>query len=414
MTMPFRFRQIAVFVLIALFLSGYCGVSSAQLTNKDLPDREGVKVGIGDLRLHGAFKLGEELETNIFLRPSDRKTDGISLINPSVGFELPLRNNMISADYDAGIFLYNQYSSQNHADHRMRALAEFNLSRFKIKVSEIGRIYTDRSADEISNRIKRGTNDLRAGIEGQFEKFGFDVGFSNKFDGYDSQVSIIRTLIYKDKNRFTNAIDATLSYRFRPKTLALVENDTGYLDYYHSPDVPNSFYNETLIGIRGEWFHRMNLNFKIGLRYQAYESSDIISDKRYIGPVFRGGFDYSVTDDDLIVFTLKRANYESTYQYINYYDANLVGLDYRHNFNDKIYGTLFGSYQLNLYPGETIENGETAKRYDNYLGGGASLRYDIRKWLSAEARYEYKQRICKFDVFDYVDHVVTIRGTAGF
>ncbi|MCX5667398.1 MAG: hypothetical protein NTY34_03690 [Candidatus Omnitrophica bacterium] len=61
-----------------------------------------------------------------------------------------------------------------------------------------------------------------------------------------------------------------------------------------------------------------------------------------------------------------------------------------------------------------MENGVTAKRYDNYCSGGASLRYDIRKWVSVEIRQEYTQKASKFDIFDFVDNVTSIKGTIGF
>ena len=115
-----------------------------------------------------------------------------------------------------------------------------------------------------------------------------------------------------------------------------------------------------------------------------------------------------------IVLAVERANYESTYANMNYYTINMACLDYRRKLNNKITGGLFGYYQYHTYPGETTENGVTAKRYDEYFGGGASLRYDIQRWLSLEGRYEYRQKISMFDIFDYTDNIISLRGTGGF
>jgi len=111
---------------------------------------------------------------------------------------------------------------------------------------------------------------------------------------------------------------------------------------------------------------------------------------------------------------LKRAIYESTFQNLNYYNVNYVGLDYRHYFNKKLLASAFGYYQINLYPSSATVGGVNDKRYDQFFGGGAEIRYDIRKWISVKARYDYKQRKSRFGTFNYIDNLVTLTGTIGF
>lgn len=402
----------AALSVAVLCLSVFCAASEAQLTNDDLPNRDGIKAG--ETIVHAAFKTEEQLDTNIFLADSDTKFDAITVLSPSVGIELPLRESSISADYQADIFLYGNYHDQNHVDQHLRGLAEINLSHYKITAEDDFRIFTSRAADENSIRLQRKINNGRIGVAAQFKLLGFDAGYTNRLETYDSDNVVYQSVTYEDKDRVSNIIDATVSYRFLPKTLVMVENDLGLIHYYNSSLPPDSYYDEALVGIKGEWFSRMNVNFKVGFRYQDYDNSDIMADKAYIGAVMRGGCDYHPTGDDVIVLDLVKTVYESTYSNMNYYDAALAGLTYRHNFNDKLSASLFGNYQLHLYPSQTTENGVAAKRHDNFMQGGASLRYDVRKWLSAEVRYEYRQRISKFDVFDYIDNVVTIRGTVGF
>lgn len=396
----------------AILLLFATSASWAQLVNNDLPNREGVKVG--NFILHSAFKASEDLDTNIYVNNSNKRADSITLINPSVGIEIPLRDNRISFDYDLGIFLYANYHGENHVDQRFRGLVEINLTDYKTSVNDEFRIYTDRASNENSVRIKRKINNLRAGVKAQFESLGFDLGYTNRFEIYDSNDISYQSITYEDRDRMYNIIDATISYRFLPKTLFLVENDLGFITYYNCSQVPNSVFDEALLGIKGEWFSKMNVNFKAGFRYQSYAESDIIADNAYIGFIMRGGFDYHPTVKDAIVLDLVRTPYESTYSDMNYYTANLAGLTYRHIFNKKLYFDLLGSYQLHQYPSQSTENGLTAKRYDNYLEGGAKLKYDIKRWLSLEAKYRYIQRISRFDIFNYIDNVITLSGTAGF
>ncbi|OGW83151.1 MAG: hypothetical protein A2987_04345 [Omnitrophica bacterium RIFCSPLOWO2_01_FULL_45_10] len=405
-------RRLLFFNITLVLLLANSPLARAQLANPDLPYREGVK--IKDVIIHSAIKTEEQFEGNIYLQDTDTKSDSITLVNPSVGIEIPLRRNRISADYDAEIYSYGSHESEDHVDHRVRALGEVNLADYKVSARDTVRIFIDRRADENSNRIKRQENTFRIGIEAKYERLGFDIGYTNKFEGYDSEEISFRSLTYSDRSRFVNIIDATLSYRFLPKTMALLENDLGFVTYHNSSEVPNSYYDEILLGMRGEWFAKLYINFKAGLRYQNYEDSNLIVDKDYVGLVMRGGLDYFATEDDTVTLAAERVVVESIYSNMNYYNVNALKLSYTHRFNDKVSATLFGIYQLNLYPAESTENNVTGKRYDNYLWGGASLRYDIRKWLSVEAKYEYRQRISRFDIFDYIDNLATLRGTVGF
>ena len=411
------FRYAAVITVSAFFLCAACGDSFARvmkkdLTNDDLPDREGVKVG--KMLVHTAMKVDEDLETNIYLANSDRKFDAITILSPSVGFELPLRENKIAADYQADVYLYGKYDTENHVDHHIRAIGELNATDYKFVVNDIYNVMTSRAANENSLRIRQYINDLRFGASAQFELLGVEVGYTNKLEAYGSEDIMVDQLTYEDKDRFNNIIDATVSYRCMPKTLLLLENDIGFIHYYNSSQPPDSYFDETLIGIRGEWFHRSNVNFRAGFRYQSYDTSDVFSDKPFVGPVLRGGFDYRPTDRDTVLINAERANYESTYSTMNYYTANMIGASYRHDFTDKISSSIFGSYQLHMYPSETTENGVTAKRYDNLYWAGASVRYDIRKWFSVEAKYQYTQKVSRFDAFNYYDNVASIKGTVGF
>ena len=92
----------------------------------------------------------------------------------------------------------------------------------------------------------------------------------------------------------------------------------------------------------------------------------------------------------------------------------LADVKYNHKFTDKVTAGVKGAYQLNQYPTSTTVNGENGKRYDNFYTLGTYLRYDIRKWISVEARYDYKQKVSKFDIYNYLDNLVTFRGTIGF
>jgi len=382
------------------------------LVNPDLPNRKGVE--FWKFRVHSAAKVEQQFDNNVFLSDSDTRYDFITVLSPSVGVEVKAGDHRFSADYEVSQFLYGTWHDQNHFDHRVRALAEIKLSDYKITVSDEFRIFTDRAADENSLRLKENTNDFKAGISAQFNKLGFDAGYINKLWTYDSHDLSFASLTWSERAFVDQSVYATASYRWLPKTYLLAGSDIGLVRYYETSQLPDSWYYDGLVGIRGEWTSKITVNLKGGLRIQQYDTSQLIAHKPYVGPVIQGGVEYRPTTKDTIILAVERANYESTYANMNYYTVNMVGLDYKHKFIKKVTGGLFGYYQYHTYPGETTENGVTAKRYDEFFGGGASLRYDVQRWLSLEARYEYRQKISMFDIFDYIDNVITLRGTGGF
>ena len=211
-------KQRLSIVVTVLFLMGYCNISFAELESEDLPNRTGFK--LGRALLHAAFNTQEELETNIFLAPKGR-FDSITLLNPSVGIEVPFRKNRISVDYDAGMFLYGRFKTENHLDQRIRGLAELNFTDYKLSLKDVYRDFTDRAADENSRRIQRKINTLRGGVKAEFGRLAFDLGYTNLIEAYGQKDdTVYNSITYGDRDRMSHILDLTGSYRFMAKTSA--------------------------------------------------------------------------------------------------------------------------------------------------------------------------------------------------
>lgn len=423
-----KMRNITTCIFAGLFLLVWCSSVNAEFTDYldepdmrgfttswrmragDLPDREGLKAD--PFLFHGAFKVKETFDTNIYLSNKNEKSDIITLLNPSVGVELPVYDHKISAEYNLNAYFFARHD-EDHIDHLVNGLAEINLTDFKITVSNIYRRFTHRAGSEDTNRIRQQHNALRAGISAEFDQLDFDVGYTFEIEDYLRDQIIFQTLTYKDKDRHLHIVDAKLAYRFLPKTSLLLENYLGFTNY-QSKLSSDSWYTENMIGLRGELDKDFTINLKAGFRYQGYEESRLTVDDDFAGFVARGSIDYTISDNDIISLGLERSIYESTYKNMNYYNVNFASLNYNHRFKKKITGTLFGAYQYNRYPSETTEGSKTGERYDHLFGGGGSLRYDMRKWVSLEARYEYQQRESRFPIFDFKDHLLSLRGTVGF
>ena len=411
-----RFTTVILSLILSISVPSQAQIlEDVKLKNIDLPDRDGVKLRDSNIVLHGAFRATEDLETNIFLTKDKEKFDAITSLNPSAGIEIPLGKHMLSADYMPSIFLYGRYPDENHTDHLARGLFEINFTDLKIRVLDIYRDYTDRAADENSRRVGRQENNFKVNLGAQFNKLGFDVGYGNIINTYSQKDDIVyRSISYDDKDRVTNAVDGAVSYRVMPKTSIFLEGDLGFINYFNSSLPPDAYYVNALLGVKGRPTNKIAANIKGGCKYQHFDKSDIFNDKPFFGFAASGGVEFLQTKDDLWKFGLESSVYESDYSNNNSYYGTLVDLRYSHKFNRKLSITPFGAYQLNLYPSETTEGSVTAKRYDNYFNAGCSLKYDIKRWASAEVKYAFTCRSSKFSTFDYTDNKVTFNGTVGF
>ena len=101
-----------------------------------------------------------------------------------------------------------------------------------------------------------------------------------------------------------------------------------------------------------------------------------------------------------------RANVESTFQGQPYYVTNYGGLEVRHYLGERLILRVRGLGGFNDYPYDTITATKVAKRTDTFIEVGASIRYQMKKWLAFELGYTFLDLNSNFDEFDYTDNRV--------
>ena len=390
---------------------------SPALQDPDLPNRKGYDLW-GRAKLHAAFKTEAQFDDNIFLENEGEDCDFLTILTPSVGLDIPFGDNKLSIDSETSVNIFTVHNDQSYVDERLRGVLEINWTDYKLFVTDVYKYFSDRSGSEDVNRIKRQNNFLRTGGAALFDQLRVDAGYTFGVETFMDD-SVIYTspqgeiMTYEDKNRFLHVFDLSASYRFLPKTSILLESFLGLLDYDSSKS-SNSWFTETMIGLRGDLRDDFTTSLSAGFRYQHYDDSDLTDSNDFLGFVARGGLAYRPSDDDVISLLIEREVYESTFTNLNYYLINHVGLRYSHFFNDKVSASGFGYFQFNEYPSDATVNGITRRRRDYLYGGGATLRYDVQEWITLEASYERRQRRSSFGTFNYGDNVVTLSATVGF
>jgi polysaccharide biosynthesis protein VpsM len=394
-------------------MMGY-GMSYAQMLSADLPDSKGIKIGESRARLHVGVKTTEMYDDNIYLSKDDKKEDWITIIEPMVALKAPLGDNLFTAEYKFSEYLYAKYDKESHPDHLAKGSLEINMTDYQLRFDEKYQRFTNRASMENSTRVRQQVNTARAGFSTiEYNKFGFDVGYTNKIEDYLSDQIIISNMKYKDKDRMSHIVDLQLLYKAAPKTTLIAQTDLGWIDY-DSKLNPDSFYVEPLLGVRGEITNKVTAELRAGYRHQEYDKSELVRNKDFGSFVARGGVRFQPTKDDMISADIERSSYESTYKDINYYTGTAGILAYEHKFSDKLSMTPYGTYAYHQYPEDTTEDSTTKKRTDKLYGAGIALRYILQDWLAFETRYDYKEKDSNFKKFAYKDNTVSVSATIGF
>jgi hypothetical protein len=389
--------------------------TTTELSNPDLPKRKGVEVG--NVVFHSAVSTGVTIDPNIYLASQDEKYDIINTLEASFGLEIPIQEHKISLDYLAQQYFFERYNFNDHLDQQVRGLLELNFTDYRVTLNEAYRKYEDLPGTDNTSRLKEDDNNVRLGVTHETDKFAFDIGYSNIVHHFFSDDPIFSVVTNKDRDYMLHVSDISVGYKILPKTSIVLENDYGFSEH-KSQNSPDYYFDDILIGVKGQLHPNLTTTLLAGWRYQYFNKSPILYDATASKFICRGAVKYAFSDKDVFDAAMERTVNDSLYQDVTYYTTNFLSLGYTHFFTDKLSSRLFTSYQRNMYPTETTEiiggNSKTAARNDNAYGAGINLHYDIRRWLSAEIGYEFKQADSNFVTFSYNDNIATFKVSAGF
>lgn len=390
-------------------IAGFCLLVSSQnvhpedTTAKETAEEEEKGIKLGPVIAHPSFSVKEQYDDNVFLDPDSKKHDFITTLTPGVGLELPFSDNKLKFDYKVDIARFADYDSQNSVNHDVNGLLELNFRDIVFNCGDRFEKKFDRPDSEFTSRVKYDRNTAKATAAMMLNRLGFDLGYSNLWYDY-------KTSDYKDEDRYEHTVDLIASYRFLPKTSLLLEFDYGHIEY-DTGVKSNSDSYQPLVGLRGKLTAKSTAEIKVGYQSRNYKRE---GEPDFSSVVAIASIVEEFTPSDKLTLNFLRKPYESQYSSNNYYALTGPSATYVHKFTDKFSGKLSAAYQLNAYPQQTIEDGISKKRKDNFWSMGTGITYDIKKWLSCGLDYEYKQRDSNFGKFDYKDNLVTLNASAAF
>lgn len=361
-----------------------------------------------NLHKAGPFNLAPFLEydgiyrSNVFSTPTNKKSDFINVINPGLRIELPVaQRHKLSAGYLGNYFIWSRFSSFSHYDHNFNADAVFNLrDRLSVRLGNGLRLATEEpSAENARERpYLRNTPYFQAtySLADKWKVQGF-----YQFDVLDFQKS-------EDKinNSQEHSGGATLSYKFWPKTAALVQYLVISRTFPNAP-VNDKIINAPYIGLVWDPTAKISGTVKLGYSFTSFDEK--VSGRNNSPSSFSASVQtqYRYSRYTNLSLTFQRSQQDDVDFGNSAFWNTGVFVTLSHEwtyFKTTTYASF--AYTNNSYINDSFDagTGTFRRRDDNILHLGAGLSRTLTRWLRLRLDYTYINNSSNFSGFTYNDH----------
>jgi hypothetical protein len=361
---------------------------------------------LGPFRLLPSLGLSVEYDDNILLTKDDTIDDFIWHITPGVVLELPSRKYAIRLGYQADVLRYMDNTDLDTVHHNALADARVTFS------GGLGLRLTDRflitdefsgfPVPELTERVERWENTLDVGADYTVrERYTFDVNYRWFMVDYKDDPD------FDQFDRDDHTIGGTFFYRVFPKTSVLGEVQYN-LVRYDEPAVAADRDSDAwrfLVGVKGDITAKTTILLKIGWEWKDYDNQ---AREDWDGVIAEANVIWKYREPSELRFFGGRANVESLFEGTNYYVSTYVGAEVRHFLSERLTLRVRGLGGVNDYPEDVTVGTQTGEREDVFFEAGASLKYQMRRWLAFEIGYNFLKLDSNFSEFDYTDNRVQV------
>ncbi|MCM8781931.1 MAG: outer membrane beta-barrel protein, partial [Candidatus Omnitrophica bacterium] len=351
------------------------------------------------------LRVSEAYDDNLFLAKKNRKEDYITTISPSVLFSVTSKYIAFDMNYVMDYKNYQNNSRQSGTSHvlltyiRPGSLAlPFKKRGGKIGIEiqeDFQPFVTSVATSEQTERTDRTYNKFFSAIDYYIsEKRTLALEYTNIYMHY--RTSTLRNYSYTENN-----ISPTFYFHIRPKWSLFTGYSYGIFDY--SKGAGDSTYHQIRSGVTGTLFTKVLAHLEIGKRWRTYkESENGEAQVLFLKTALLDKFTPSTTG----TLQYNRIDEDSVHTNNPYYISDAVSFNLEHKFTYKTTGILGIKYIHNDYERDTTIDEVTKKREDNIWQPQLGLRYQFRKWLSADLNYTHQNRTSNFDKYNYVDNCI--------
>jgi Putative beta-barrel porin 2 len=385
---------------IFLCFSGfaYSQVGSSQV-GRVHPAISPAALGIrfGELRIHPAFSLTEQYESNVFQTPTNEQGDFSTRISPGFALHLPTGRHDFYGGYRAEFVKYATLKSQDTINHF--ATLGMNLDfpgGLLVNVDNVFSKSTEAPLSDVTGPVKNLQDVLRSSAEYRLaERYSIALSHTLYYINYLEQQDDFL-------DRVENRVGLTGFYRIFPKTDLLLEPGYGRIQYLQSSSTNRNANNyDVFAGVRSEPTARLRGLSKVGYLFREPQQ---VGGKSFSGVVTLNQWGYQMTDKTSWTLTFERRPFESSFTNNDFFISlfGILTMNYIFSPNLSLHANL--GVGLNQYPVTATLGTQTAKRNDTLFGAGAGLTYTFTRWLKVRADYHFDRRNSNFSTFDFNDN----------
>ncbi len=369
-------------------------------------------VRVGKLTLTPYLAVDGLYRSNIFLTPSDKKSDFIMVLTPGVRLEVPIAGrHFLSVGYLGSGFIFTRYSEQSHYDQNVNLDMNLNLKGgANLRFGNTFRAATEEINSEFAERRSYWRTTPYLTVSKPFAD-RWKIQGAYQFD----------TLNFaKAENRINDytqhSAAATLFYRFLPKTAALVEYIFTYREYPSYP-VDNNHCHSALLGLTWDPTAKLSGTAKFGASFKQYDTYRTGRNNAPENWIMSLQLLYRLSRDTNLTLTAQRSFQEDVdFDNSGYRNTGIwVSLNHNwHYFRVFSYATFFYLNNYYLSPAADPGTGEVFRRQDDIVGVNLGLARPVGRWLRIRLDYFYSNRSSNFAGYSYNDHRVLFGVSTSF
>lgn len=356
---------------------------------------------IGKVILTPYLEFGGLYRSNIFLTPTDKKSDFIFNLISGLRAELSIaRRHRLSIGYLGSGFIYTTYPTESHYDQNINVDMALNpKGKMSVRFGNTLRLATEERNSEFAlrRRYLRNTPYVTA---------IYKLADRWKVEG-NYQLDTLEFV--KNIDRFNNfnqhTAGATLFYRILPKTAILTQYIFTYRTYpYFSPD--NTVTHSPLVGLTWDPTAKLTGTVKFGYTFVNYETS---VDGRNNSPenwILSAQLIYRYSRYTDLTLSAQRSFQEDVDFFNSGYKNTGVWVTLNHEWSRlKVFSYASFFYLHNDYINPALDtSGQFLTRQDYIVGAGVGFSRALTRWLRIRLAYSYINRNSNFFGFSYNDH----------
>jgi opacity protein-like surface antigen len=400
-------KNLLLSVAAVIFFNGFAlaGVFQTQTISEDFqPD--GIVLGnnlnkenainVGQARFKAAATVSERFDDNIFLTPSDKRSDYITELNPQIFMDLPFgideRHNF-QLLYDVKLGSYSNYTNQNYQDQDLTGLLNFKLPFGYFAIRDFFNKTSDRAGTEFTNLVRRTDNQADALLGIEFNKLAEEFNYTSFTRHFDSRD-------YAAYNYKEDVGTSTTYYQLFPKTKALFEYNYGQIDYT-TDNSRDGYFNQYRFGLKGDLTGKTIGIVKVGYQDRTYKTGEKAGFDHFVA---EAGLMSQLTDRTKLTLRFLDTVTESVYDNNNYYNNNSLTIELEQGLAGHLTLNALAGVDRNLYP--EVGTIVAKKRKDTIWTGGLGLEYQVKNWVKAGLNYRYTQDMSNVNPQDYTDNQI--------